>query len=307
MDNCKLTYVITTMNKLSMLKQVISRLLENIKDDEEIIVTDGQSTDGTVEYLQALHDEGKIQQFVSEPDCGEAHGFNKAFLMARGELIKVLTDDDVFYYPGIQECREFMLSHLEVDMLGTNGAGYQGHEKNPIQLMTYDENFEKYKSEALPFPFCGLGLMMRKSSLSKLGLFHTGFVRVDYEYALRATSLKKANIAWYTGFCWIRVANPQSNSTVYLDKMETEANRLDKLYLPEQEAAPPPKKGLAKMLNEFERSIRHKIKNRNKKPEEETAQVESPNFYDRIEEIFSFCDKSLNEYNAGRNSGFLIK
>src|SRR5438552_17918629 len=96
MDKISLSYLLTTYNKLSYLKEVLKTLMDNRKDDEEIIVTDGGSTDGTREYLQKIYQDGKIDQYISEKDFGEAHGFNKGIMKARGELVKIITDDDVF-------------------------------------------------------------------------------------------------------------------------------------------------------------------------------------------------------------------
>ena len=74
------------------------RLLSARKSDEEIVVVDGGSSDGAVDYLKKLHSEGGVNQFLSEPDIGQGHGINKALLLARGELIKPINDDDCYQY-----------------------------------------------------------------------------------------------------------------------------------------------------------------------------------------------------------------
>ena len=51
MSDIKLSYVITTYNKFPFIKEVLTNLINNKKQDEEIIVTDGKSTDGSVEWL----------------------------------------------------------------------------------------------------------------------------------------------------------------------------------------------------------------------------------------------------------------
>ncbi|WP_133273804.1 glycosyltransferase family 2 protein [Hymenobacter radiodurans] len=109
-----LSYILTTYNKLPYLKQVLERLIAARQEDEEIVVADGGSKDGTAEYLQSLYAAGQIQQFISERDKGEAHGFNKCMLMAQGEIIKLITDDDAFYYPAIREAANFMIKILRL-------------------------------------------------------------------------------------------------------------------------------------------------------------------------------------------------
>ena len=117
----KLSYVLTTFNKLPYLKHTIAELLEACTDDEEIVIYDGGSTDGTREYLEDLYKKGLIHQFSSEKDKGEANGYNKAILQANGELIKIITDDDIYAYDRIKQCKEFMLQNPEKDMLGSDG------------------------------------------------------------------------------------------------------------------------------------------------------------------------------------------
>ncbi len=227
MSEIKLSYVITTRNKLPYLKEVMKRLLENVQANEEIVVADGASTDGTVEYLRDLYEQGKIHQFISEPDKGEAHGYNKCLLMARGELIKIITDDDVFYYPGIQKCKQFMLTHPEIDILGTQGAS-EGSSLSPREFLVYLELYKTWMSSGQSFAFCCLGLMIRRCSLPLTGMFNTSFLRVDAEFSYRITS-SSINLAWFTGLCWVHCGNPQSNSR-HGYRMHREMERLEEFY-----------------------------------------------------------------------------
>src|SRR3989344_2365890 len=113
--NINASYLVMTRNKLPYLKDRLGKLLTEKKDDEEILDADGQRTDGTKEYLEKLKDEGKISYLISEPDFGIAHALNKLALKATGTLIKFITDDDVFHYPTIEKCTNFMINHPEID------------------------------------------------------------------------------------------------------------------------------------------------------------------------------------------------
>ncbi len=229
MNTPKMTYLLSTFNKFIFLREVMVRLIANRDPEDEIIVVDGGSSDGTVEYLQALFDEGIINQFISERDSGEAHGFNKGMLIAKGQLIKILSDDDAFYWPGIRSCREFMLKNPNVDLIATDGAFGDWRNAKPIIEIKHNADYLKYKLNKTPFAFCGLGLMLRKSSLSLLGLFDTNFMRVDAEYSLRVTS-GKANLAWYSRPVWLRIVNPSSNSIRQTNRGIIEGEMLDQRY-----------------------------------------------------------------------------
>ena len=72
--------------------------------------------------------------------------------------------------------------------------------------------------------------MIRRSSLPLLGLWDPSFRRADAEFSLRVTA-GKANIAWYTGYSFVNISNPQSVSLVYMKKIKDETDRLNKFYL----------------------------------------------------------------------------
>ncbi|GAB2958272.1 hypothetical protein GCM10027048_26490 [Hymenobacter coalescens] len=235
MADYTLSYVLTTYNKLPYLQQVLERLIAARQPDEEIVVADGGSKDGTPEYLRELYEAGQIQQFVSERDKGEAHGFNKCMLMARGELIKLVTDDDAFCYPAIREAKSFMLQHPEVDVLSGNTGLI--HLEHLDQATLYDDvadNFKRWLDSKAVIWMIGLPLIIRRKSLALTGLFHTGVVQVDTEFTYRITSLN-VNIAWSSAMLSTRIENPQSNFRVMnqgkaANASTQEANRMRFYY-----------------------------------------------------------------------------
>ncbi len=231
-QSINLSYVLTTYNKLSYLKETLPLLIEACKNDEEIVVTDGGSTDGTPKYLQELFESGKIHQFISEKDKGESDGFNKGMLLAKGEIIKIISDDDVFYFNGIADCKEKMLLDKTIDVLNSNGAALDLTNFKSITVFTeiYESFFlEKYKKNNHPFAHCALGLMIRKESLENVGFFGLGYTRADAEYTLRFTS-KKIKFVWYTGINYIRINNQNSNYSVFSEKIKTDTERLNIIY-----------------------------------------------------------------------------
>ena len=49
-----LTYIVSTRNRLPFLKITLEKLISELRQDEEIVVVDGNSNDGSKEYLQTL-------------------------------------------------------------------------------------------------------------------------------------------------------------------------------------------------------------------------------------------------------------
>ncbi len=225
-----LTYVVSTRNKLPALRKSLPRLIAAKQADEEIVVMDGASTDGTTEYLEQLLAAGQIDQYVSEPDFGESHGFNKAMALARGELLKIITDDDFFWPPAIQACKQFLLTHPDIDLLSANGQKKRFEVDAPYQWFRDSEAYECWRATGTPFAFCGLGLMIRKRSLPLTGWLNPSYVKVDAEFSLRVTA-GKAALAWYTGVAFVHLANPGGNTFTKHDRIYAETIQLDQQYL----------------------------------------------------------------------------
>tara|TARA_B110000003_G_scaffold84295_1_gene86301 strand:+ start:12041 stop:12967 length:927 start_codon:yes stop_codon:yes gene_type:complete len=211
MENVNLSYILTTRNKLPFLTYGLNRLIQNLQSDEEIIVVDAGSTDGTVDFLKNLYKEGKINQFVSESDNGEGHGFNKGFLLANGILLKVITDDDFFNFKALQECKTIMLDNNHLDVMIGNICSTQIEDFDQIYCETkVVDNFQNYIKTGTVFPFTGLSLMIRKNSIALTGLFSTNVTCVDTEFSLRITEIG-VKIAWSNAIISIRIENVQSN------------------------------------------------------------------------------------------------
>ncbi len=207
-NSFEISYIIATRNRLIFLKIVLEKLINKLQPDEEIIVVDANSTDGAKEYLQHLFDEGKIHQFVSEPDRNQAHGWNKAMLMAKGTVIKKIIDDDVHNFTAIRKCRDFMLANAAIDICISNCL--ESNLTTPARVdiasrLAYFMRWKDGKSKA--FTFSDVSMLVRRSSLSFLGLYDTQFKMMDWEYALRVSYLQ-AKIAYYSGYNSLAVGTP---------------------------------------------------------------------------------------------------
>ncbi len=220
-----LSYILTTRNRLPFLKITLGRLLNNLQPGDEVVVVDGNSTDGTVEYLQKLFDEGKIHQFITEPDRNQAHAWNKAMLMARGIIIKKIIDDDVFCYNAINECKNYMLQHADVDVVISNDLNSSLDNYRHVQKNSRLPHFEKWRSGAAPsFTFSDVHMLVRKSALSFLGLYNTAFVMMDWEYSLRISHLR-ANIVYYTGYNALTVGHLQTVTSLKNEQFVEEQSK----------------------------------------------------------------------------------
>jgi glycosyltransferase involved in cell wall biosynthesis len=214
-----LSYIIATRNRLTFLKITMAKLLPALQPGEEIVVVDGNSTDGTKEYLQTLFYEGKIHQYISEADKNQAHAWNKAMLMAKGTIIKKIIDDDVFSYEAIRVCKNYMLQNPAVDVMISNDLASTLDDYKNIQKGGRLAQFEKWNKGLTPsFTFGDAHMLIRRRALANIGLYNTSYIMMDWEYSLRISYLK-TNIAYYTGYNALSVAHPQSVSALKDQKL----------------------------------------------------------------------------------------
>ena len=205
-----LSYIIATRNRLSFLKITLENLVTGLQQDEEIVVVDGNSNDGSKEYLQELFATGKIHQFISEPDINQAHGWNKAMLLAKGILIKKIIDDDVFCYSAIRLCKNYMLANNDADVCISNDLSGDLRNYQYVSKLSRFNQFIAWKENKVPsFTFGDVHALIRRSSLAFIGLYNTGYIMMDWEYSLRISFLK-SNIVYYTGYNALTVAHPNS-------------------------------------------------------------------------------------------------
>lgn len=233
MTNHSLSYIISTKNRFTYLKILFERLLPHLEPGEEIVVVDSNSSDGSKEYLQELYSSGKIHQFISEADKNQAHGWNKALLMANGTIIKKLIDDDVPDFKAIRTCRDFMLRNPEIDICISDMMTADVLNPAQVGLSGRLSYFKEWKAgHNKTFTFSDVSMLQRRSSLSFIGLYDTQFKMLDWEYSLRATHLG-AKIAYYTGYNALAVDTPgnvTSTATPELKKLEESIGRVKYEY-----------------------------------------------------------------------------
>ncbi|HWK53337.1 MAG TPA: DUF1796 family putative cysteine peptidase, partial [Hyphomicrobiales bacterium] len=91
--------VMPTRNQAAFIERSIRSVLDQDYANLELIVADGDSTDGTQAILQRLAEADPRLRWFSEPDSGPANALNKALAQVKGTLVGWLNSDDL-YTPG---------------------------------------------------------------------------------------------------------------------------------------------------------------------------------------------------------------
>ena len=100
--------VITTKNRLNLLKRAIDSVLSQTVPCE-IIVADDCSTDGTEEYCRSL--ESRVTYYRNSSNPSRSVTVNAGVRIAKGDWIKLLDDDDYLTSDCIEEMTEAIAKH----------------------------------------------------------------------------------------------------------------------------------------------------------------------------------------------------
>jgi glycosyltransferase involved in cell wall biosynthesis len=191
-DNCKdmnhnpplISIVVAVLNNKTTLQQCIDSIIQQTYANVELIVIDGGSTDGTKDII--IHNSQFITYWVSEPDRGIYHAWNKALVKARGDWICFLGADDFLWNENVLES---IVKHLVLIPININIAYTKtillDNKNNPMFSlgMPWECVKNRFKYDmCIPHP----SVMHRRSLFEKHGYFDESFkIAGDYELLLR--------------------------------------------------------------------------------------------------------------------------
>lgn len=89
----KISVIMVSFNQASFLEEGLRSILDQGYPNLELIVIDGNSTDGSVDVLERYRD--RLSVLVIESDKGQSDGLNKGFQRATGEILTWVNSDDL--------------------------------------------------------------------------------------------------------------------------------------------------------------------------------------------------------------------
>lgn len=182
MTKITVSVIVAVRNGALTLQRCIDSVVRQTYPHKELIVIDGGSHDGTVAILRANAE--KVSYWVSEPDRGIYHAWNKALSVVRGDWVYFLGADDYFVD---EHALMRVVPHLlnrpnktrvvygRVDLVRTDGSvigtfGAPWNRRKFFELMT------------LPHQ----GVFHHRSLFQEHGCFNEEFrIAGDYELLLR--------------------------------------------------------------------------------------------------------------------------
>lgn len=145
----KISVITVCYNNLKGLQRTVDSVISQTAQDYEFIIIDGDSTDGTKEYLQGLKGVG---YWVSEPDKGIYNAMNKGVRMAQGEYCIFMNSGDTFYNGNVLKNAASLLNGKDFYMGNTvTVLGIRKHKVYSPGSLTLDFLFDGFISHQSTF------------------------------------------------------------------------------------------------------------------------------------------------------------
>ena len=174
----RLSIITINYNNLSGLKKTVESVLSQSYSNFEYIVIDGNSTDGSKEYIQSL--DGKFAYWISENDTGVYNAMNKGILKAKGEYCLFLNSGDYLVNQEILK-KVFAVNYAE-DIVYGDMLLEEGNNKRILSTQPSTLTFEHFLSSSLWHPVSFIKTVL----FEKYGFYNEAFKIVsDYEFFLK--------------------------------------------------------------------------------------------------------------------------
>ena len=177
-----ITIITVSYNGKKYLEETIKSILEQSYSNFEYLVIDGGSTDDSLKIIEKYSD--KIDYWVSEPDKGISHAFNKGVSLARGDYINFQGDGDGFIASNsLEELNLEQYKGAELVSARVNRV----NEKGYIFFTSKHESCFHKKSLLFRMSCPHQGLFTSLNYFKSHGLFKlSSKFAMDYEILLRA-------------------------------------------------------------------------------------------------------------------------
>lgn len=177
--------IIACLNNLKHLPRAVDSTLDQSFVDIELIIMDGASRDGTLDYLKTLTDPRVVWR--SEWDGGLTHAWNKAVALSRGDWLLFLGADDYIWDREVisKAAPHLQASNAKLAFGDVNIVAEHGDEI--VQTASFDRDgllvqLRGPKGLGLPHQ----GFFTSRRAFTEMGAFDVSFrLAADYEFITR--------------------------------------------------------------------------------------------------------------------------
>lgn len=178
----RVSVVVPSFNQARYLPRTIRSLVNQNYPNLEIIVVDGDSTDGTLSVLRDLSPH--LAYWVSEPDGGQSDALNKGFMRATGEIFGWMNADDLYLPGAVARAASLLSARPDVDLVFGDHVEIDEADQVLQRVFSFPASRGQLAYEGF---FANAQSMFWRSDLHRrAGPFDVGLHRtMDYDMMLR--------------------------------------------------------------------------------------------------------------------------
>jgi glycosyltransferase involved in cell wall biosynthesis len=173
-----ITIIVVTYNVKYKLPVLLNSIVSQKTDEIELVLIDGNSTDGTKEIIKEYS--RVIDYYLSEKDKGIYDAMNKGIINSHGEWLFFLGADDILVENAIENLLPIIKNYKEYLIISNYYENTNGN------LMLIKQKPFNYKFQLLKGCINHQSVLINKYIFEKFGLYDLNFrLASDYEFYLR--------------------------------------------------------------------------------------------------------------------------
>ena len=160
----KISVCMATYNGEKYIKEQLDSILFQLSDNDEVIISDDHSTDGTIEVIKSYND-GRIKVFMNSKEKGYTRNFENALEKASGDIIFLSDQDDVWMDDKIKISLENLKNH---DMVVCNAELVDSNLNKMNETIFEFRNVKSgFISNFIQIKYLGCSMAFKRSILDK--------------------------------------------------------------------------------------------------------------------------------------------
>ena len=178
----KVSIIIPAFNREKYLLETIQSVLNQSYSPIELIVLDDGSTDNTIELLKSF---GNRIIWDHHKNMGEASTVTKGLKMTSGDILSVLSSDDILYENAVEEIVHFLITNPNISVVYPDWDKIDERSRIIQKKLALDYDFKKMIKWNYCFP--GPGTFFTKQVFLDTNGRDQDFIYLsDYDFWIRA-------------------------------------------------------------------------------------------------------------------------
>ena len=182
----KFSIITAVFNREDTIGRAIKSVKQQSYNNVEMIVIDGESTDGTCRVIESLI--AKDDTFISEPDDGIYDALNKGIVNVSGDIIGFMHSDDKYMHNKVIDKVAQLFADESLDIVYGDACFFSSAYPNKIMRNYISGELSKIRL-ARGFMPAHPSIFIRRRVYNDIGMFKVDYkIAADYEFLCRLVS-----------------------------------------------------------------------------------------------------------------------